>query len=197
MWKRDSSQFKKPVGPREGKGSASIVVEAPVSFEDTTSVNSEASVSTTSERTLAGPSSHNTSLEPDQYIGKQCLICKKSKKGKNALPFIRVGRYRKFLICMKKHMSTNGERERIIATIESEVNYLTANGDTKRNVVELGSDEEDESSETKAECHCSGLTKLTTAASQSKCNEPCDSLIWLEEGDSKVYFCKATHLVRY
>ncbi len=62
-----------------------------------------------------------TPLTPDQKMGKICCLCGVKR---SALPVIHVGRYRKFTLCKKEHLTTDASANDLGALLDKELAYL-------------------------------------------------------------------------
>lgn len=126
-------------------------------------------------------------LSPDQKMGKICCLCGVKR---SALPVIHVGRYRKFTLCKKEHLTNDGSANELGTLLDKELAYLRHHGDTPTSILADGSgDESKVPSET-----CTGYKNLD--GSKSKCGDKADFLHFEFKNEMK-WFCKGSHLVRY
>lgn len=143
------------------------------------------------------------SIATSRLVGKACIICGSKRSQSNLpLPVVNIGKYRRIIICKKLHLTTESESSEITTAIDQELHNLQSHGDTKANILITGSQEEKEDEDgnsdgeaSTTETFCCGYKNLEQPL---KCNESTHQYLWITDNKGvKLYFCKASHLLRY
>jgi len=133
-------------------------------------------------------------LTPRQLTGKDCAICGNSKRPKNGLPLIGIGQYRTLMLCVKSHLGEYETQAQVENLLDSELQRIEKYGDSKSNVIQVGSDDEDVI-QPPTNVTCEGLLSLED---KTVCVTSCPGYLWIKkDASSRAYFCKGSHLIRY
>jgi hypothetical protein len=136
-------------------------------------------------------------ISPNALDGKFCFCGIRSRNEKNTgLPTIHLGKYRTLKLCKKQHLTNPEECNKVENFIDLELTKIHEKGDVSANVLECGSQEESPS-ELQALKKCSGYLNLIE---KEKCDLFTDGFLYLQiekDNETELYFCKASHLVRY
>ncbi len=80
---------------------------------------------------------------PEQSMGKMCLVCRGKKPSNSPLPTFHLGKYRKYFICKKGHLTNDAEALEVTKFLDKEAFLLSTSGDTKTNVMASSDNEEE------------------------------------------------------
>eukprot|EP01118_Nematostelium_gracile_P013407 TRINITY_DN5055_c0_g1_i1.p1 TRINITY_DN5055_c0_g1~~TRINITY_DN5055_c0_g1_i1.p1 ORF type:complete len:370 (+),score=77.47 TRINITY_DN5055_c0_g1_i1:32-1111(+) len=138
------------------------------------------------------------SLDEAQRTGRWCILYHDGIKNGSAmsrgLPEIRVGRHRKYQLCVKKHLTNQEHVEQIIRMLDKEIKDAIENGDAVITNQLLRRSDGADFTEFTEDQTCSGIPDISSI---DKCDADCSSILWILHKDEPLYFCKPSHLLRH
>jgi len=156
--------------------------------------------------------SMNEMLTRQQLMGKHCIECRKGKPPSHLfIPLLNIGKFRKFMICKKRHIWDVKEAKHISEIIDKELviinqhkanrtqNILSGSPNHESEDEKASASDEEEARDTLVH-KCVGYLDIEHGKEDqppTMCNVDCPSLLWFDDGDKTFYFCKGSHMIRY
>jgi hypothetical protein len=134
-------------------------------------------------------------LSMKKLTATECVLCPKHVNPKSVpVPLIHIGKYRTFEVHKKQHLTDSNDLARLHDFITRELEHVRQSGDQPPVISLEESSQEKEGELLACDEICSGFTQLNP---DRRCIDSTDAMLWIERGERKLFFCKATHLTRF